>query len=360
METKIIILGDLYPKTIKKVLSLPKNDFCVANLECAITDRNSHILKDGPSLKIPTERIELLKKLNVNLVGLANNHVTDFGRDGLQDTINILKQNNIEYAGCALCENSSIKTINNIRFGFYFVSEHQYNNGVNVLEEKRCLSEIKKLKGEVDFVIVLFHGGKEYYKYPTPLQQLNCHKFVDNGADFVVCQHSHCVGCKETYNHSEIIYGQGNFIFPYSEKEDFKTGIIIQLEFKNIKEYKITLLPTVHLEENVVRFANDEESKKILNGFEKCSEDLLNKSAEFLYDEMITRFGIDFLYRLFNKSKLYIRLDTSRLFKNRMLKRYIKKNQKYLLYLFNYFNCETHIEYIKAILNKQIKQGDNE
>ena len=206
-------------------------------------------------------------------------------------------------------------------------------------------------------MLVFFHGGKEYYKYPTPLQQANCHKFVDSGADFVVCQHSHCVGCKEVYNGSEIIYGQGNFVFPYRNNEHFKTGLIIELEFYDSKQRKTTLIPIVHHEQDVVRIADEKEAEKILADFEKCSKELSDITAESLYNAMVDECGLDFLYKLFNKGKLYVRLDSSRLFKNKMLKRYIKKNQKYILYLFNYFNCETHVEYIKAILAKQIKQG---
>lgn len=357
MKTKILILGDLFPKTVQEVPSLEENDFCVANLECAITENEHAILKDGPSLKVSTSRVDILKRLGVNLVGLANNHVSDFGVEGLEDTIKILKDNKLDYAGCSLGENSCTKTINNIKFGFYFVSEHQYNDKVNVLDEKRCLSEINELKNKCDFVIVFFHGGKEYYKYPTPLQQTNCHKFVDSGADYVVCQHSHCVGCKETYKNAEIIYGQGNFVFPYRDNEHFKTGMIIKLELDENKKYKSSFIPTVHYEPEIVRFATEEEANKILQGFEKCSADLKETGSEKLYDALVEQYGLDFLYRLFNKGKLYVRLDTSRLFKNKMLKRYIKKNQKYLLYLYNYFNCETHVEYIKAILEKQIKQG---
>lgn len=356
MKTKILIIGDLYPKTVKEVPSLEENDFCVANLECAITNSEQAILKDGPSLKVDPSKVEVLKSLGVQLVGLANNHVMDFGDKGLEDTIKTLKENNIEYAGCSLSDNSAIKKINDIKVGFYFVSEHQYNNNVNTLDEKRCIDEIKDLKSKCDFVIVFFHGGKEYYKYPTPLQQSNCYKFVDNGADLVVCQHSHCVGSKETYKNAEIIYGQGNFVFPFCNNEHFKTGMIIRLEIDDNKKGKVSFIPTVHYEPDIVRFATDEEAKTILQDFEKCSKELKENSAEKLYDELVNQYGLDFLYRLFNKGKLYVRLDTSRLFKNKMIKRYIKKNQKYILYLYNYFNCETHVEYIKAILKKQIKQ----
>ena len=33
------------------------------------------------------------------------------------------------------------------------------------------------------------------------------------GADVVLCQHSHCIGCYEQYEGAHILYGQGNFHF---------------------------------------------------------------------------------------------------------------------------------------------------
>ena len=117
-------------------------------------------------------------------------------------------------------------------------------------------------------------------------------------------------------------------------------------------------MPTVHKETDIVRFANEIEEKEIIDGFNKRSAELKETGAIQLYDDLVEKYGLDFLYRLFNKGKLYVRLDTSRFLKNRMLKKYIKKHKKYILYLYNYFNCETHIEYIKTILDKQIHQGD--
>ena len=52
---------------------------------------------------------------------------------------------------------------------------------------------------------------------------------VQKGADLVVCQHSHCIGCYESYKGSTIIYGQGNFIFDHLENEYWKTSMLIKL-----------------------------------------------------------------------------------------------------------------------------------
>lgn len=360
--SKIIILGDLFPKNVINFPIIENNDFCVANLECAITDNSKPIKKDGPNLKINSDEAKIINSLGINLVGLANNHIMDYGVNGFKDTIFYLDSRGIEHAGSTFDSNYYIKNLNGLRVCFYFVSEHQYNYfeneniGVNVLDQDKTSKEISVLRSKCDFLIVCFHGGKEYYPFPTPLQQKNCHKFVDNGADLVICQHSHCVGCMETYKKSDIIYGQGNFAFPYRDNNHFKNGIIIEINFDDSNKPALSFIPIVHKEKETIRYANDEEKKDILDQFERCSSILKDKTAETIYNEMVSEYGLDFLYRLFNKSKFYVRLDTSRFLKNRMLRKYIRKNQKYILYLYNYFNCETHIEYIKAILSKQIKE----
>ncbi len=364
MKARILILGDLFPKNIKEYPKLPDNDFCVANLECCITEKEDPIKKDGPSLKVSPEQADVLKGLGVNLVGLANNHVLDYGLDGLKDTIEILEKNKILYAGNSAMTSSIIENINGVRCGFYFISEHQYNYfekegvGVNLLELDRCFNDVKELKVNSDVVFVMFHGGKEYYEYPTPRQQDVCRKFVDSGADVVICQHSHCVGCEEKYKESTILYGQGNFVFPYRDNKHFKSGLLTEALIEEDGSVTLNYIPTVHEKPGVVEIAPKDKVNNILNSFYDRTNKLSKESSEAIYDLYVEKFGFDFLYKLFNKGKLYVRLDTSRFFKNRMMKKYIRKNQKYLLYLYNYFNCETHVEYIKKILNKQIKSED--
>lgn len=363
MQTKILILGDLYPNNINSFPKLLENDFCVANLECAITDHDVPIKKDGPSLRISPEKISILNSLGINLVGLANNHVFDFGVQGFKDTCEILEKNNISYAGSSAKLSSYSKQINNKKLCFYFVSEHQFNYfsnnvGVNLLELERCFKEVSELKKSNDVVFVMFHGGREYYEYPTPKQQEICRKFVDSGASIVICQHSHCVGCKETYKNSTIIYGQGNFAFPYRDNEFFKIGLIIEAVIGENNNVNLQYIPIMHEIPGTIEIATENKAKDILDGFFERSEILKIKSVEELYSSFVDENGFEFLYKLLNKGKFYTRLDTSRFFKNRMLKRYIRKNQDYFAYLYNYFNCETHVEYIKAIIERHVRKGE--
>ena len=80
---------------------------------------------------------------------------------------------------------------------------------------------------------MLYRGGKEHYRYPSPYLQKICKKMVKKGADLVICQHSQCIGCYEDYEGSTIIYGQGNFLFDKYDREFLKTSLLIQVSIND-------------------------------------------------------------------------------------------------------------------------------
>ena len=86
------------------------------------------------------------------------------------------------------------------------------------------------MKAQCDYAIVLYHGGKEYYRYPSPNLQKTCRKLVEKGADLVICQHSHCIGCEEKYQDGTIVYGQGNFLFDHGDNEYWNTSLLVQIK----------------------------------------------------------------------------------------------------------------------------------
>ena len=93
---------------------------------------------------------------------------------------------------------------------------------------KRCLLYTSRAQGRR--VIVLYHGGLEKYRYPSPQLRRVCRKFVEKGADLVVCQHSHSVGCMEAFGGGNIVYGQGNLLFARYGGEHWNTGLLIGLD----------------------------------------------------------------------------------------------------------------------------------
>jgi len=190
----------------ENVVNLINNaDFRVFNLELPLTDVETPIKKCGPNLIAPTSFINGLKKLGIDLLTLANNHIMDHGVGGLESTIAVLKENGIDYVGAGKNLSEAWKPYiieqDGIKVGIYACAEHEFSiadeayPGTNPFDPLESLDHISELKEQCDYVIVLYHGGKEHYRYPSPNLQKACRKMCDKGADLVVCQHSHCVGC---------------------------------------------------------------------------------------------------------------------------------------------------------------------
>jgi len=79
-----------------------KSIFNILNLEIPITKDNkeNRIIKTDPYLRSDSSTvIPRLKKLNIDLVTLANNHIMNYGISGLEDTIDSLTDSNINFTG---------------------------------------------------------------------------------------------------------------------------------------------------------------------------------------------------------------------------------------------------------------------
>ena len=70
-----------------------------------------------------------------------------------------------------------------------------------------------------------------------------CRSFVDLGANAVICQHSHCIGCMEEYRGAPIIYGQGNFLFDSrSRNPAWNEGALVSFAIDNRREFRTDLV----------------------------------------------------------------------------------------------------------------------
>lgn len=295
---RLLLLGDICPTDttapyFKKKdydtlfadsLSIFKEaDYTVANLECAITEGEKRIKKFGPHLKAPYETAEVMKKIGVDCVGLSNNHVFDFGTQGIRDTIKALNDNGIAYTGFGDNYEDSRKDFiiekNGERIAVITVCEHEYScalenrMGSRPYDEYDTMEDIRKAKENSDKVIVFYHGGKEHCRYPSPRLHKVCRAMVKNGADVVLCQHSHCIGSYENYEGGHILYGQGNyhFVWPF-DLDSWHTSLAVHYDTKT---NEIAFTPIKNTE-NGIRLANSEEKETIMSKFEARNKNLLN------------------------------------------------------------------------------------
>lgn len=336
-------------------------DYRIFNLEVPLTDVCSPIDKCGPNLIVPTSTINGYKSIGVDFVTLANNHIMDQGEQGLLSTCDLLRKNNIAYCGVGdnlnLAKVPYVFEISGKKIGIYACAEHEFSIatensvGANPFDPLESFDHVSSLKQEVDYVIVLYHGGKEHYRYPSPNLQRVCRKFVKSGADLVVCQHSHCIGCEEKYLDGTIVYGQGNFLFDDSESEFWQTSLLIQID----NDCQISYIPLMK-KGNGVRLASENDSNKILENFFGRSEEIkADGQIENKYNEFSQKMIDGYLLKLSGTGKSFVFRVMNKLTKQKygkwILKNKIKKQQ--LLQMQNILECEAHRELLKVgIINK--------
>ena len=128
-----------------------------------------------------------------------------------------------------------------MKIAFYNCTEKEFSiatnkkSGANPFDFIDSFDDVAELKRHNDFVVVCYHGGKEFYPYPSPEIQRIFRKFSDKGADVVIAQHTHCVGCCEIYKNSTLIYGQGNFLFDMKNPQYVPYGLLVRLLFTKEK-----------------------------------------------------------------------------------------------------------------------------
>lgn len=325
----------------------------IFNLETPLSDKKTPIKKCGPALIAPTKSIEGYKALSVDLLTLSNNHIMDQGEEGFKTTLATLDAAGISYVGVGDNVHDAKKpfafVFKHKNVGVYACAEHEFSiadentPGANPFDGLESLDHIMELKKQCDFVIVLYHGGKEHYRYPSPYLQKVCRKIAEKGADLVVCQHSHCIGCYEEFNGSTIVYGQGNFLFDMQNNEFWNTSILISVD----DNLKVSYIP-LEKNGNAVKLATGEKAGEILNAFENRSNEIKTpgviekKYIEFA-DKMQENYLLAFLavkrtgfiFRLLNKL-------TGCKYQKKLIEK--KFDSKKKLAIENFIECEAHRE----------------
>lgn len=236
---KILIVGDYCPRyrTIAIVergnyASLfPKwesimqcVDYSIVNLECpVVANEVKPILKCGPNLKTTRKGVEVLKLAGFNCCTLANNHILDYGADGLKNTIQVCQELGLDYVGAGnnLHEAKRIlyKKIAGETLAIVNCCEHEFSiatekeAGSNPLNPLQQYYDIHEAKENADHVLVIVHGGHEHFQLPSPRMVETYRFFIDAGADAVINHHQHCYSGFEYYKDKPIFYGLGNFCF---------------------------------------------------------------------------------------------------------------------------------------------------
>ncbi|MCE5188140.1 MAG: CapA family protein [Eubacteriales bacterium] len=256
-------------------------DMRIFNLEAPLADAESAAEKCGPHLLAPTKCALGLASLNPTGICLCNNHILDHGAEGLASTKAALKAKHLSAFGAGEdldeADRPFIFVKHGVRIAIYAVCEHEFScatertAGANPLDLVNLSDRIRDIRSNCDRLIVLYHGGREHYAYPSPELQRACRKMADCGASLVVCQHSHCVGSAEKWNGATIVYGQGNFIFDAADGgEGFDTGLIVKYTVGDFGADAVSYIPIVRANGGAA-LAEETKASEILDAFGKRS-----------------------------------------------------------------------------------------
>ena len=235
---------------------LEVSDLKIANLEIALTNEITSTPGKIYPHKGPPSSIKAITNHGFTTYNLANNHMLDYGKNALLETIELLNKNKIKYfgAGKNLAEASSPLIINknNINIGILgfsttlptgfaaetekpgvnpikiittyrqFRNPEEYPGTPQIIDTypveddlNKLLNTISELKKKTDIILIYAHWGTSMTSEVQNYQKIIAHRAIDAGANAIFGGHQHVISGIELYKSNPIIYGMGNLVFDF-------------------------------------------------------------------------------------------------------------------------------------------------
>ena len=283
---KIAFAGDFFSKSVPKISKsllskINECDYFIINFEGVITTENKTRDDKSTAFNFDIENAKLFfnQFSNTPILFLCNNHIYDFGKIGVEQTLTNLKDHNMDYliTSMDLSDKVSIKCFTSDEpsvMAKLNLGDISLNNYHDFLEDEK--------KG---FNIAICHWGDEYVSVPHSRIQ-NIAKKLSENFDLIIGHHPHVIQGKENINQSSVFYSIGNFYlddFHYKNgakhiflEECYKGGVVIWESSTNTSEFIGIKYSTKNKE-----ISECSEANKL---FLKRS-DILTKSTKFKHIE---------------------------------------------------------------------------
>jgi len=246
--------------------SLENADFTFGNLETVIGEKGSTYL-GYPRFKSPKDYVTALAQNGFDFLCIANNHTLDQGEQGVLNTIRTLNENNIGYTG-AFNSQSDRDSIRILKLNGIKIALLAYSYGtngsvipkgkdylINLIDYNLIEKDIHTAKQYgAEIVLVNFHFGNEYQRFPSDYQKEVVKKTIEFGADLITASHPHVIQPIEFYKTNGATldsgiaaYSLGNFISNQRQRYT-DAGVILYLILeKNLNTKKIALKSVEYL-----------------------------------------------------------------------------------------------------------------
>ena len=260
-------------------------DLTIVNLECAITSRDA--LWEGEAKAFyfgaPPAAVEALVGAGVDLVSLANNHSLDFGRQGLIDTLALLREHGIAAAGAGRNVEEALTPVvvdrAGIRFGMAAYCDHQEDfaagpelPGIAFLDLDDELSARKRFQESldrmrelgVDWPILSLHWGPNMVWKPSRRLVRLAHAAIDMGYAALFGHSAHIFHGIEVYQGRPIFYSAGDLVDDYAVDPEFENDgqLLFEVSLSGLRVREIALRP-VFIDDCRTTFAEGREFERI-------------------------------------------------------------------------------------------------
>ena len=216
-------------------------DLRIVNCECALSETGRPAWKSGSVFKGRPAHVVGLTCVPFHAACLSNNHVLDYGADGLAETLAVLRASGVRTMGAGLSEDEAWAPLS-FELGDTRLAVVNFGEGEDLTAARggpgvagwdipRVCDLVRRLKARGDCVVVLAHAGLEYVPFPPPYLQRAFRAVIDAGADCLAGHHAHVIQGIELYHGRPIAYSLGNFLF-YQPTTLYwrKIGFLLELE----------------------------------------------------------------------------------------------------------------------------------
>ncbi|MDY3280659.1 MAG: CapA family protein [Eubacteriales bacterium] len=214
------------------------DDLTIANFEGVLADSYSipsNKKNNSFLLLAPTSYVTALTDNSVEAVTMENNHVGDFGDDGVASTIAAMESAEVVWSNA---DHMGVYEAQGLKIAM--LAYQTLNQPISSEQLKDVVAaDIATAKETCDLVIVSFHWGDELDYAPKSNQIMLGRAAVDAGADLVLGHHSHRINPIECYNGKYIVYSLANCSFAGNNKPSDMFTFIFQTRIK-VKDGQVT------------------------------------------------------------------------------------------------------------------------
>lgn len=247
-----------------------------------------------------------LKEAGFTLVHVANNHIYDYGPNGLASTLDACQNAGLKPLGAGKDQQAAKRMcrtdIHGIKIGWLGCGrtlKRQNSDGPIYWEydQEELLQRMETSHANVDVLIVSIHIGYMYVDYPDPAHKCMAEKLIDYGADLILMHHAHILQGIQTYKNGIICYNLGDFLFDWQEgnvkvehmfKQQRQGGVFVfGIDQSGISS--VSFVPTYVDDQLTVRWARGSRGWKILERLKRISEDLSGNYLPFFQQQRVQR-----------------------------------------------------------------------